>query len=112
MEEAISKQYSEDKQIMQTIVPVETKNLTVIFCRLCKKVFPGKREYRTHFEIDHKDKLEFAKTHNVEKDLICDGIGYAKGPKFEEIEKNSYCICYVCEKHFSGESMHGHGHVS
>ena len=71
LEEAIIKQYSEDKQIIETIVPIETKNLTVIFCRLCKKVFQGKREYRNHFEIDHKDKLEFAKTHNVEKDLIC-----------------------------------------
>ena len=55
--------------------------------------------------IDHKDKLELAKTHNVQNDMICESIGFAKGPKFEEIEKNRYCICYVCEKHFSGKTI-------
>ena len=85
--------------------PIETKNLTVIFCRICKKIFGGKKEYRNHFETDtdHLDKYEYAKKNNVHHEMIGEGIGFAKGPKFEEIEKNRYCICFVCDKHFSGE---------
>ena len=37
--------------------------------------------------------------------MVGDGIGFAKGPKFEEIEKNLYCMCYICEKGFTGKLL-------
>jgi hypothetical protein len=105
MEEAINQQYIEDRKVIETMGPIETKNLTVIFCRICKKMFGGKKEYRNHFETDtdHLDKYEYAKKNNVHHEMIGEGIGFAKGPKFEAIEKKRYCICFVCDKHFSGE---------
>ena len=105
LEEAISQQYVKDRKVMEVLGPIETKNLTVIFCRICKKIFSCKKDYRNHFEtdIDHLDKYEFAKKNNVHHDMVDGGIGFAKGPNFEEIENNRYCICFVCDKYFSGK---------
>ena len=77
----------------------------MIFCRICQKIFQSKKDYRNHFEIDHKEKFEYAKANNVHYEMVGDGIGFAKGPKFEEIEKNLYCMCYICEKGFTGKLL-------
>ena len=75
------------------ILEIEEKLTGVsIFCQICKARFDTRKDYKDHFKSKHP------------KEKWNDNIGFACGPNFQEIEKNVYCICYICQKSFAQRS--------